>query len=104
MVMARTDLRQPRQRAVLHRFLADAARPETDLAAWSDFFPNNNLHLSNNLLTRHRPTPIDELEDQDRASLEVLREWSRDPALARSRPYLARVEQRLSDMLTRASR
>ncbi len=102
-LLARADVRQAGDRAVLERFLNDPQTPAAELEAWAKYFPDRSKHLSNNLLTSDGPTPIPELARMDRAALNVVRAWQSDPSMADRHALLAPVQARLERYVAQAN-
>lgn len=101
-LLARGDVRNAGDRAVLVRFLLDAGTGDEDLRAWAEGFPNHSRHAANHLMTGNAPLAASERALIDRASLAAVREWRQDRRLARAAPYLAPLEARLTDTVARA--
>lgn len=93
---ARADVRDPAQQEIMKTWLLDPARTGTELKAFAGIYPNDNRFISNNLLTtEHAPSGAD-LAAHDRAALDLLREWSADPAFAPVKDSLAIMIGRLN--------
>jgi hypothetical protein len=92
---ARADVRDPAQRTLVERYLLDPSRSPEELAKFAGLYPNANLMLSNNLLTRVAPPPREEIAARDRAALLAAQEWLADPRFAPLREHLATIQRRL---------
>lgn len=98
-LMARADVRDPRQRAELEAYLVDPRRSAAELDAFARIFPNANFALSNNLLSETRVPGAAELRARDRAALGVLDEWLREPRMEYLQPQLSVARRRLESQL-----
>ncbi len=98
-VMARADVRDPRQRAELEAYLVGPGRSEAELDAFARIFPNANFALSSNLLSETRVPGAAELRARDRAALRVLDEWLGEPRMAGLQPQLSAARRRLEAQL-----
>ena len=101
---ARTDVRDPRQREIVEKYLLDPRIGSAELQQFADVFPNANFMISQNLLTTS-PTPDPSaLTARDAESLRVLQQWLADPRFTRLRPQLEKMKSRLEEFVRQASR
>ena len=94
---ARADLRDNSQREIVRKWLLDPSRTPTELQSFAGVYPNNNQFVSHNLLsTSTQPTGA-ELATHDRAALEIISSWQKDPAFQpvaeQLRTMVARLNQ-----------
>ena len=94
---ARADLRDNSQREIVRKWLLDPSRTPTELQSFAGVYPNNNQFVSHNLLsTSTQPTGA-ELAAHDRAALEIISSWQKDPAFQpvaeQLRTMVARLNQ-----------
>ena len=94
---ARADLRDTSQREIVRKWLLDPSRTPTELQSFAGVYPNNNQFVSHNLLsTSTQPTGA-ELAAHDRAALEIISSWQKDPAFQpvaeQLRTMVARLNQ-----------
>jgi len=101
--VARADLGQPDQRALVEQYLLDPTRNPQELYTFAAIYPNANYMISNNLLTG-TPTPTgDVLIQRDQAALAVVQQWQQDPRFKNLQPYLAQMLQRLGTFVQQAA-
>jgi hypothetical protein len=98
-LVARADVRDPAQRALLEQYLLDSARAPSELAAFAGLYPSASFMISNNLLTKVGPPPEDQLKARDRHALEAVEQWQNDPRFVTLKPFLPQIRQRLVDFL-----
>ncbi|WP_395737486.1 hypothetical protein [Prosthecobacter sp.] len=94
-MMARGDLRNETQRQAIESYLLDEKRTPEELRGFASVFPNANVSVSNNLLTKAASINGAELAELDRAALEIVAAWLGNPAFSRSHPVLRETYQRL---------
>jgi len=95
-MMARADLRDAGQRDLARNYLLDPNRSQQELEGFADAYPNANRSLSQNLLTGNKsPNPSD-LITHDRAALNVVDGWSKEPAFRKILPHLETMRNRLA--------
>jgi len=102
--MARADIRQPDQRALVEQYLLDPARSQQELETFAAIFPNNNYMISTNLLTEVKTPGSGELQELDREALEVVQGWESDPRFQSVLPVLGKMRTRLEDFVQQAER
>jgi len=100
---ARADLRDPEQRTLLETYLLDPRRTPAELQTFAGLFPNANLMVSNNLLTRPETPARGELIARDREALATIDAWLEDARFERLRPQLDAMKQRLAGFVQQAS-
>ena len=94
-LVARADLREPGQRAVVEQYLLDPMRDPGELAAFAGLYPNANYMVSNNLLTTVDTPNRGQLAVHDREALKVIEQWQNDPRFERLKPLLAQIHERV---------
>ncbi|MBL9131209.1 MAG: hypothetical protein JNG86_08425, partial [Verrucomicrobiaceae bacterium] len=94
-MVARADIRVPEQRQALENYLLDERRAPDELRAFASVFPNGNVSVSQNLLTRAPVLQGADLAAQDRVALETMTAWLEDPRFAKVREPLAEACKRL---------
>jgi len=94
-LVARADVREPEQRALVEKYLLDPTRQSEELAAFADLYPNANYMISNNLLTTVEMLRGDQLAAHDREALRTVEQWQADPRFAQLKPLLTRMHERL---------
>jgi len=103
-LVARADIRQPDQRALVEQYLLDPARSQQELETFASIFPNNNYMISTNLLTEVKTPGAGELQELDREALEVVQGWENDPRFQYVLPVLGKMRARLQDFVQQAER
>ena len=93
--LARADVRDAEQRALLEQYLLDPARGPQELATFAGIYPNDNYMVSNNMLTRVETIPGDKIVARDRDALKTIEEWQTDPRFEHLKPVLAQIRERL---------
>jgi len=101
--VARADLGQPDQRALVEQYLLDPTRDPQELATFAAIFPNANYMISNNLLTGSQTPTGTTIAQHDREALAVVEQWQQDPRFANLQPQLAQIQQRLSIIVQEAA-
>jgi hypothetical protein len=94
-LFARADVRDPAQKVILEEYLLDPNRTAAELTAFAGIYPNANLMLSNNLLTQTSTPDRTELLEGDRAALECVAAWAKDPRFAQRKEMLEELKRRL---------
>jgi hypothetical protein len=94
-MMARGDLRNKVQRQAIESYLLNEKRTADELRGFASVFPNANVAVSNNLLTKTASINSAELAEKDRAALEIVAAWLGNPAFSRSHPMLMETYRRL---------
>lgn len=94
-MMARADVRDAAQRAALETYLMSPDRTAEELRGFASVFPNGNVAVSQNLLTRAPVLQGSDLAEQDRAALEAVTGWLADPRFAQAQEALRLSHQRL---------
>jgi hypothetical protein len=101
--LARADVRDPDQRALVEQYLLDPGRGATELATFAGLYPNANFMISNNLLTTVNTPQSGQLAAHDREALKVIEQWQGDPRFARLQPLLAQIHERLGTFVRQAA-
>ncbi len=101
--LARADVREAGQRAVLERYLLDPARTGQELTTFAGLYPNANYMISNNLLTPTVTPKHEELIAHDRAALETVMAWQNDERFRDLKPHLETVRARLETFVQQAA-
>ena len=101
--LARADVREAEQRAVLEQYLLDPARTGQELTTFAGLYPNANFMISNNLLTPTVTPKREELIAHDRAALETIREWQNDARFRDLKPHLETMRARLETFVQQAA-
>ena len=96
---ARADLRDPTQQEIVRTWLLDPARTATELRSFAAVYPNNNRFVSNNLLTTESPQSGADLATHDREVLEIVKNWSEDPAFQPIADHLRTMIARLNQFV-----
>jgi hypothetical protein len=100
--VARADIGQPEQRALVEQYLLDPARSLTELNTFAATYPNANYMISTNLLTEVKTPRADDLIANDRQALKVLGEWENDPRFEPILPVLGQMRARLENFVQQA--
>ncbi len=100
-MIARADVRSAVQRQALETYLLDPKRTAEELRGFASVFPNGNIAVSDNLLTRVATINGEELALKDRASLEAVAAWLADPRFAKLEITLRQSYKRLLGFLER---
>lgn len=94
---ARADLRDTSQREIVRKWLLDPSRTPTELQSFAGVYPNNNQFVSHNLLSSSTQPTGSDLAAHDRAALEIISSWQKDPAFQpvaeQLRTMVARLNQ-----------
>lgn len=93
---ARADVRDAKQRAIVERYMLDAARPAQELETFAGLYPSANMMVSKNLLTPTVTFSRDDLLARDREALRVVDEWAGDPRFERLKPQIQKIRDRLA--------
>ena len=101
--VARADIGQPGQRALVEQYLLDATRDPRELATFAAIFPNANYMISDNLLTGVQTPTGAILVQRDRDALATVEQWQQDPRFASLQPLLAQMQQRLGAFVQQAA-
>jgi hypothetical protein len=99
---ARADVRDPQQRALLETYLLDPSRTAEELKTFAGVFPNANLMISTNLLTRTGTPTQNDIVTEDREALAIVVGWIADPRFARIEDHLKQVHSRLENFVRQA--
>jgi len=94
-MMARVDVQDAAQQALLERYLLDPARSKAELDAFAGVYPNANTFISPNLLTTFPVVPSGTIARHDVVAAAVVTSWLADARFARLRPQLERIHARL---------
>ena len=100
-MIARADVRNAVQRQAVETYLLDPKRTPEELRGFASVFPNANMAVSNNLLTRTGTVEGPDLAIRDRASLEAVASWLSDARFAHLKEPLLKSYQRLQGFVTR---
>ena len=100
-MIARADLREPKQQQAVESYLLDDKRTAEELQGFASVFPNANLAVSDNLLTKSTSIDGAELALKDHAALETVATWLADPKFARVQAVLRQSYQRLKGFVER---
>ncbi len=100
-MIARADVRDAAQRRAVETYLLDPKRTADELRGFASVFPNGNIAVSDNLLTRVATINGEELALKDRASLEAVAAWLADPRFAKLEITLRQSYKRLLGFLER---
>ena len=101
--LARADVREPEQRALIEQYLMDPARTEQELTTFAGLFPNANYMVSNNLLTPTATPKHEDLVAHDRAALEAVRAWQTDERFTKLKPHVETMRARLETFVQQAA-
>ena len=93
---ARADVRDPTQRELLERYLLASNRSAQELIAFAELFPNANLMVSHNLLTRTVTFSNEDLRQKDQATIATINSWLNDPKFNHLVGVLKRLQERLN--------
>jgi hypothetical protein len=99
---ARADVRDPEQRAILQRYLLDPSRISEELRTFGGIYPNANLMISTNLLSRSEAPARSEIIAHDREALMVVEEWLGDQRFDSIRETLEHIHSRLRNFVNQA--
>ena len=102
--VARADIRQPEQRALVEQYLLDPSRSQKELTTFAAIYPNANYMISDNLLTEVRTPTAKDLTASDREALKIVEEWENDPRFERVQPLLTQIHARLENFMQQADR
>lgn len=95
-LLARLDIRDPRERETLADYLLSFPHAEGELQYFARIFPNSNRFVGHRLITPSEPVPsIAQIEELDRATLGLLESWAQDPAFASRASELSAMTERL---------
>ena len=95
-MLARADLRDAGQRDLARNYLLDPNRSQQELEGFADAYPNANRSLSQNLLTGNKSPDPRDLIAHDRAALDVVDGWSKEPAFQKILSHLETMRHRLA--------
>jgi hypothetical protein len=99
---ARADVRDPIQRGLLETYLLDPRRTPEELQTFTGIYPNANLMISANLLTRTETPVHQEIAAQDRQALATVQEWMADPRFTKIQSHLQEIQSRLENFVQQA--
>ncbi len=103
-LLARADLRIPEERVIVEDYLLDENVSEAELAHFVSAFPNANLEISYNLLTRPKRSTISDLIQHDRSAYAVVVDWKSDARFSHIAQKIEVIESRLKRFLESAER
>jgi hypothetical protein len=92
---ARADVRDPEQRSLVENWLLDPQRTEAELYAFTSVYPNQNLFVSRNLLTKESSHSGTDLAAHDREALRIITGWAENPAFEPISGHVADLERRV---------
>lgn len=98
-LIARADVSQPNQRALVEAYLATLANRPLELETFTNLFPNRNGSLGNNLITTPPPANGPSVRDLDAGALRVVDEWLRNGTYPALDANLRRISGRLTEFL-----
>lgn len=101
---SRAAVSDARQRLALESYLASPNVPGVEIAEFAAAFPNRSFRVSPNLLTASPSPRREQIAAEDRAALEVLNAWVRDPRFATHRDLLRQARDRVADYVRQAAR
>ena len=101
--LARADVRETYQRALVEKYLLDPTRSAQELATFAGLYPNANFMISNNLLTPTVTPKHEDLAAHDRAALETVRAWQKDEQFRDLKPYLETIQTKLEGFVQQAA-
>ena len=101
--LARADVRDPEQRALVEQYLLDPARGQEELATFAGIYPNGNYMVSDNILTTVETMQRDEIVARDLSALAMIEQWQADPRFERLEPILAQIRERLLAFVQQAA-
>ena len=101
---ARADVTDPQQRALVESYLLGQNRTPAELHAFAGLFPNFNLMISDNLLTRSATVDGATIAQRDRAALQTVEQWLADPRFASLRQHLNVMKGRLEQFTKGSAR
>ncbi len=101
--LARADVRDQDQRALVEQYLLDPTRTAQELATFAGLYPNANYMISNNLLTPTVTPKHEELVAHDRAALETVQAWHNDERFRDLKPHLDTIRTRLEAFVQQAA-
>jgi hypothetical protein len=101
--VARADLAQPDERALVEKYLLDPKRDPQERAQFAGSYPNFNYMLSDNLMSHNETANRDIMVQRDRSSLAVVEQWENDPRFADLQPALATMHARLANFVQQAA-
>jgi hypothetical protein len=100
--VARADLRQPDQRALVEKYLLDPGRSPEEVATFAALYPNANYMISDNLLSKVETPGAIDLPANDREALRIVEQWQKDPRFERIKPVINRMRERLQSFVDQA--
>ena len=103
-LLARGDLRIPEERVIVENYLLDETASEAELAYIVRAFPNANMEISYNLLTRPKRSTISDLIQHDRSAYAVVVDWKSDARFSHIAQKIEVIESRLKRFLESAER
>jgi hypothetical protein len=99
---ARADVREAQQRQILEEYLLSPNRTAAELQTFAGLYPNANLMVSANLLTRVQSPGHEELVSRDIAAWRAAQEWLTDPRFQALKPHLEKIRIRLEIFVQQA--
>ena len=101
--VARADLGQPDQRALVEQYLLGPTRNAQELNTFAALYPNDNYMISDNLLTQVQTPSGATLFQRDKEALATVEQWQKDPRFQGLKPLLAQMHQRIGTLVQEAS-
>lgn len=99
-MIARADVRDPVQRRAVETYLLDPKRTVEELRGFASVFPNANIAVSHNLLTKVPTLHGQDITARDRASLEAVSAWLADTKFSAAHDALRMAGARLEGYLS----
>lgn len=102
-LFARADVRDPKQKSVLERYLMDPSRSAEELQTFAGIYPNANFMVSHNLMSSVSTPGRQEIVEHDQAALANVEQWLADPRFEKQRPMLESIQRRLQMFVNQAA-
>jgi len=96
---ARSDVRDPDQKALLAAYLLSSDRTLAELEAFAGLYPNENFMVSPNLLTASPTLSNAELLSRYQAAEQAVSQWLQDSQFSSVWPQLQQIQGRLSRIM-----
>lgn len=94
---ARADVRDPAQRQSVEAYLLRTDLSPAEVDKFAALFPNVSQSVGDYLVTKNQIKKLPAMADLDEASLQVVRQWMKDPRFANRRKVLAKIGDKLGD-------
>lgn len=102
-MIARANVTNPEQRQAVETYLLDPKRTADELRGFASVFPNANVAVSQNLLTKSPTILGADLSARDRIAHETVLRWLSDPRFEKSHESLRTAEARLRGFIRTSS-